>query len=164
MPASALPCPAGRSIPSRGGPERHSRPRPDGTGASVRAGSVAHRDQRARAVTNGQQWRRGTAGQRAFNARSLDNTNGRISLWSRRSGVGVVAAADGQQPVSVTTRDPTGRPWRIMTTDPASRRSLTWRFSTALMILNTTRSAREGPVRISHGGGHRCSDHDEDDR
>ena len=30
--ASALPCPAGRSVPGRGGPERRRRPRPDGTG------------------------------------------------------------------------------------------------------------------------------------
>jgi hypothetical protein len=44
--ASALPCPAGRSVPGRGGPERRRRPRPDGTGSSVRAGSVAHRDHR----------------------------------------------------------------------------------------------------------------------
>jgi hypothetical protein len=29
---SALPCPAGRSVPGRGGPERRRRPRPDGTG------------------------------------------------------------------------------------------------------------------------------------
>jgi hypothetical protein len=27
---SALPCPAGRSVPGRGGPERRRRPRPDG--------------------------------------------------------------------------------------------------------------------------------------
>jgi hypothetical protein len=32
--ASALPCPAGRSISGRGGPERRRRPRPDGTGPS----------------------------------------------------------------------------------------------------------------------------------
>jgi hypothetical protein len=44
--ASALPCPAGRSVPGRGGPERRRRPRPDGTAPSVRAGSVAHRDHR----------------------------------------------------------------------------------------------------------------------
>jgi hypothetical protein len=31
---SALPCPAGRSVPGRGGPERRRRPRPDGTGPS----------------------------------------------------------------------------------------------------------------------------------
>jgi len=31
-PSSALPCPAGRSVPGRGGPERRRRPRPDGTG------------------------------------------------------------------------------------------------------------------------------------
>jgi hypothetical protein len=43
---SALPCPAGRSVPGRGGPERRRRPRPDGTAPSVRPGSVAHRDHR----------------------------------------------------------------------------------------------------------------------
>jgi hypothetical protein len=43
---SALLCPAGRSAPGRVGPERRRRPRPDGTGPSVRAGSVAHRDRR----------------------------------------------------------------------------------------------------------------------
>jgi hypothetical protein len=45
---SALPCPAGRSVPGRGGPERRRRPRPDGTGPSVRTGSVAHRDHNGR--------------------------------------------------------------------------------------------------------------------
>jgi hypothetical protein len=33
-------------VPGRGGPERRRRPRPDGTGPLVRAGSVAHRDRR----------------------------------------------------------------------------------------------------------------------
>jgi hypothetical protein len=51
-PGSALPCPAGRSVPGRGGPERRGRPRPDGTGPSVRAGSVAHRDHKG---TSGRQ-------------------------------------------------------------------------------------------------------------
>jgi hypothetical protein len=32
--ASALPCPAGRSVPGRGGPERRRRPRPDGTAST----------------------------------------------------------------------------------------------------------------------------------
>ena len=57
--ASALPCPAGRSVPGRRGPERRRRPRPDGTAPSVRAGSVAHRDHRGTSgsptVTNGQE-------------------------------------------------------------------------------------------------------------
>jgi hypothetical protein len=35
-----LAVPGGRSVPGRGGPERRRRPRPDGTGPSVRAGSV----------------------------------------------------------------------------------------------------------------------------
>jgi hypothetical protein len=34
-PGSALPCPAGRSVPGRGGPERRRRPRPDGTGRAA---------------------------------------------------------------------------------------------------------------------------------
>jgi hypothetical protein len=37
---SALPCPAGRSVPGRGGPERRRRPRPDGTGPD--AHEIAH--------------------------------------------------------------------------------------------------------------------------
>jgi hypothetical protein len=39
--ASTLPCPAGRSVPGRGGPERRRRPRPDGTG-TLNAHAVAH--------------------------------------------------------------------------------------------------------------------------
>jgi hypothetical protein len=34
-PVSTLPCPAGRSVPGRGGPERRRRPRPDGTGRAA---------------------------------------------------------------------------------------------------------------------------------
>jgi uncharacterized protein YegP (UPF0339 family) len=35
MPASALPGPAGRSVPGRRGPERRRRPHPDGTGTPM---------------------------------------------------------------------------------------------------------------------------------
>ena len=56
---SALPCPAGRSVPGRGGPERRRRPRPDGTGPSVRTGSVARRGpqghERSPTVTKGEE-------------------------------------------------------------------------------------------------------------
>jgi hypothetical protein len=38
--------------------------------------------------------------------------------WSRRSGPHR-RAADGQQPVSVTTGEPAREPWRIMAADPA---------------------------------------------
>jgi hypothetical protein len=38
---SALPCPAGRSVPGRGGPERRRRPRPDGTVRRCRAAFAA---------------------------------------------------------------------------------------------------------------------------
>jgi hypothetical protein len=38
-------CPAGRSVPGRGGPERRRRPRPDGT-ESPDAHEVAHRTRR----------------------------------------------------------------------------------------------------------------------
>ena len=34
-PVSTLPCPAGRSVPGRGGPERRRRPRPYGTGRAA---------------------------------------------------------------------------------------------------------------------------------
>ena len=37
---SALPCPAGRSVPGRGGPERRWRPRPDGTGPNAEQTAV----------------------------------------------------------------------------------------------------------------------------
>ena len=56
MAASALLCPAGRSVPSRGGPERWRRPRP-GIGASgtrwVHAEPPGRGLQRARTVTTG---------------------------------------------------------------------------------------------------------------
>ena len=55
---SALPCPAGRSIPGRGGPERRRRPRPDGIGQPagpcwVRMTTGTPGSRRARAVTTG---------------------------------------------------------------------------------------------------------------
>ena len=65
-PASALPCPAGRSVPGRGGPERRRRPQPDGTGPSVRPGSVTHRDHRG---TSGHQ--RSPAAKRNHRSMSL---------------------------------------------------------------------------------------------
>ena len=56
MAASALLCPAGRSVPSRGGPERWRRPRP-GIGASgtrwVHAEPAGQGVQRSPAVTSG---------------------------------------------------------------------------------------------------------------
>jgi hypothetical protein len=55
---SALPCPAGRSVPGRGGPERRRRPRPDGTGprsvlGPLRTGPQGH--ERSPTVINGQE-------------------------------------------------------------------------------------------------------------
>ena len=55
---SALPCPAGRSVPGRGGPERRRRPRPDGIGQPagpcwVRMTTGTPGSRRARAVTTG---------------------------------------------------------------------------------------------------------------
>jgi hypothetical protein len=56
-PSSALPCPAGRSVPGRGGPERRRRPRPDRTGGSgtrwvhaAPAGGESNGHERSRAV------------------------------------------------------------------------------------------------------------------
>jgi hypothetical protein len=63
---SALPCPAGRSVPGRGGPERRRRPRPDGTGPSVLAESVTHWDHRG---TSGHQ--RSAAAKRNRRSKSL---------------------------------------------------------------------------------------------
>jgi hypothetical protein len=85
--SSALPCPAGRSAPGRGGPERRRRPRPDGTGThrSVlgpwRTGTT-----RARVVSNGHHGQRGTAGRLASSSGSSPDANQRIRLWSRRPG------------------------------------------------------------------------------
>ena len=73
---------------------------------------------RASAGTNGHQGFRGTAGRWPSRSRSWDNADGRFRLWSRRSG-SVRRAADGQQPVSVTTGEPARKPWRIMTADAA---------------------------------------------
>jgi hypothetical protein len=53
--ASALPCPAGRSVPGRGGPERRRRPRPDGTGSTgATLGPHAIRRPRTTPVSSGQ--------------------------------------------------------------------------------------------------------------
>jgi hypothetical protein len=49
---------------------------------------------------------------------SLHNADRRSRMWSRRAGGRrVVGAADGQQPVSVTTGECAPKPWRIMTAD-----------------------------------------------
>jgi hypothetical protein len=64
-------------------------PRPDGTGPPARAGSVAHRDHRARAVSNGHHGQRRTAGHLASDSGSRHDADGWIRLWSRRPGVRV---------------------------------------------------------------------------
>jgi hypothetical protein len=84
-----LGCPAGRSVPGRGGPERRRRPRPDGTGPSVRTGSVAHRDYRG---TSGQQRsQRATRNRRlpALQPRQRTDARWRFRLRSRRPEVRV---------------------------------------------------------------------------
>ena len=78
---SALPCPAGRSVPGRGGPERRRRPRPDGTGTqSVRAGSASDR----RTVDNSRHQRSLNVSQnrRSLHLQSLDLVWRRRALWS----------------------------------------------------------------------------------
>jgi hypothetical protein len=55
---STLPCPAGRSVPGRGGPERRRRPRPDGTGPGpcwVRGALGPQGHERSPAVTSGEE-------------------------------------------------------------------------------------------------------------
>src|SRR5215211_26848 len=64
-------------------------------------------------------------------------------------------AADGQQPVSVTTGECARKPWRIMTADLWHRWPLTWRSSHAFTILNTTQFHVPYSVQISHGGSQR---------
>jgi hypothetical protein len=58
------------------------------------------------------------AGHQPSGSCSWDDVGRRFRLWSRRSGRRR-RAADGQQPVSVTTGEPARKPWRIMTADPA---------------------------------------------
>jgi hypothetical protein len=96
---SALPCPAGRSVPGRGGPERRGRPRPDGTGPLVRAGSVAHRDHR------------GASGQRrARRARSNRRSLGlRLRQVARRQRPDqIVVPTVGGSGLSTCCREPSG--------------------------------------------------------
>jgi hypothetical protein len=55
---SFLPCPAGRSVPGRGGPQRQRRPRPDGTGPGpcwVRGALGPQGHERSPAVTSGEE-------------------------------------------------------------------------------------------------------------
>src|SRR5829696_4253746 len=53
----------------------------------------------------------------------------------RSASSGSRRAADGQQPVSVTTGECPRKPWRIMTADLWHRWPLTWRCSHAFTIL-----------------------------
>jgi hypothetical protein len=84
---SALPCPAGRSVPGRGGPERRGRPRPDGTGRCCRAAFAACQrcsGRRGRALPCGQG--------RADGARVYQ-----VALTSRATGVPFTAVLAGLQ-------------------------------------------------------------------
>jgi hypothetical protein len=83
-----LPCPAGRSVPGRGGPERRRRPRPDGTGrAAASPPGSCPRDggHRGRASPFG---RGGANGAWRFKndgaASSLDNARTKDDRWSMR--------------------------------------------------------------------------------
>jgi hypothetical protein len=78
---STLPCPAGRSVPGRGGPERRRRPRPDGTGPGpcwVRGALGPQGHERSPAAKR----TRSSAG---LQLSSSHDASGRTRLWSRRS-------------------------------------------------------------------------------
>jgi hypothetical protein len=84
-----LPCPAGRSVPGSGGPERRRRPPPDGTDLGSVLGPRRTGTTGARAVSNGPNGQRGTAGHRRSKLCSRDDAPGRFRLWSRRPRVRV---------------------------------------------------------------------------
>jgi hypothetical protein len=124
---------------------------PLGHRARSALGSCPNGRARASAVTDGCRWFRGTAGRRSCSSGSLE-AGGRFGLWSPRSGFGAVGAADGQQPVSVTTEELARKPWRIMTADSATM-ATDLAFLTRLSRFSTPCSSlRECPVQISHGG------------
>jgi hypothetical protein len=94
-------------------------PRPTGAGPKPRSTLGPCRNGRARAsavTVNGHQRSRGTAGRRPSSSNSSDDARGRFGLCPEGR-VGDVGAADGQQPVSVTTGEPARKQWRIMTVD-----------------------------------------------
>jgi hypothetical protein len=105
--------------PSRGGPERRSRPRPtDGTAPLgprwVRAATVRQGHQRSSTVTYGPEEPQ-LINPPAHTAAMMpvgDSDCGHEGPGWRR-------AADGQQPVFVTTGEPASKSWRIMTAHSA---------------------------------------------
>jgi hypothetical protein len=97
---SALPCPADRSVPGRGGPERRRRPRPDGTEPRSVLGPWSTGSPGARAATDGDRRRSDGAGQPFSTSSSSGNAKKRIRLWSRRSGIAAAfrgAAVSGRE-------------------------------------------------------------------
>jgi hypothetical protein len=108
----------------------------------------------ARPVTNDHQRRGEVTGRRALSTASPHIARRRIRLWSRSSWV-LRRAADGQQPVFVTTGEPGRKPCRTMTADPATHGHLP-EVSHASSRSSTPRSfLRKGIVQISHGGSQR---------
>jgi hypothetical protein len=81
---SALPCPAGRSAPGRGGPERRRRPRPDGTGTPARSVLGPHPtgEPRTTAGRSGHHTHAATAGRSTYGPLTSD-------AGDQRSGVRV---------------------------------------------------------------------------
>jgi hypothetical protein len=110
-PGSALPCPAGRSVPGRGGPGRlkASAARRDRSSWSVlgpwRTGTTG--------ATSGHQRSRGTAGRRAFSSGSSHYADGRTRLWSQAQGVGPRQQTGSNRPplgINTTAEES----WRII--------------------------------------------------
>ena len=74
---------------------------------------------RASAVANAHQRFSGTASHRPLCSSSWEYGMQPTGIVAARVGVGTRGAADRQQPVFVTTGEPTPKSWRIMTADPA---------------------------------------------
>jgi hypothetical protein len=107
---------------------------------------MPQRPQWAPTVTNGHQWFREAAGRQPPGSCSRHDVGRRFRLRFQRSWW-CIGAADGQQPVSVTTGESARKPWRIMTADPAST-ATDLAFLTCLPQSSTPRSSlQECPYR-----------------
>jgi hypothetical protein len=109
-----LACPAGRSVPSRGGPQ-HQKASATGRDRApgpcwVRVTTVELGHGRAPTVAYGSE--EPQVGDPSAQAAGI-NVDGRFGLWSRRSGL-ARRAADGQQLTAVGINTTLGEPWQIV--------------------------------------------------
>jgi hypothetical protein len=122
-----------------------------GPNSSVPLGPCCNGGVQVSAVTIGHSRFGGSAGRRLFSSGSCDDVGGRFGLWPRRSDRRR-RAADRQQPVSVTTGEPTRRLWRIMTADPAIDGHSPGILGSLPRSSTPRNSLQERLVQISHGG------------